>query len=72
VEKNDVEVCICSLRHKTVFVYRSLVEIPSNSFKFAKIWFIDIQVLEFLMVYNYNSKLRMIWTDFMEWKKGGG
>jgi hypothetical protein len=30
------------------------VEIPSNSIKYAKIWFIDIQVLEFLMVQNYN------------------
>jgi hypothetical protein len=30
------------------------VEIPSNSIKYAKIWFIDIQVLEFLMVRNYN------------------
>jgi hypothetical protein len=34
---------------------RSTVEIPSNSIKYAKIWFIDIQVLEFLMVQNYNS-----------------
>jgi hypothetical protein len=34
--------------------YRSTVEIPSNSIKYAKIWFIDIQVLEFLMVQNYN------------------
>jgi hypothetical protein len=33
-------------------LYKSLVEIPSNSIKFAKIWFIDIQVLEFLMVHN--------------------
>jgi hypothetical protein len=30
---------------KYVFVYASLVEIPSNSIKFAKIWFIDIQVI---------------------------
>jgi hypothetical protein len=39
---------------KYAFVYTSLVEIPSNSVKFPKIWFIDIQVLEFLMVHNYN------------------
>jgi hypothetical protein len=30
------------------------LKIPSNSIKFAKIWFIVIQVLEFLMVHNYN------------------
>jgi hypothetical protein len=39
---------------KLVFVYRSSVEIPSNSIKYAKIWFIDIQVLEYLIVQNYN------------------
>ena len=58
------------------FLYRSSVEIPSNAIKYAKIWFIDIQVLEFLMVQNYNfpqklNKYMLPHNFFPLFKKAG-
>jgi hypothetical protein len=46
--------------------YTSLVEIPSNSNKFAKICFIVIQVLEFVMVHNYNFPKTQYWEYVIE------
>ena len=45
--------CLFYPRH-TLWEGGSSVEIPSNSIKYAKIWFIDIQVLEYLIVQDYN------------------